>query len=95
VSQRALVDGDLAGGDSVDLGADLQHRVAEPVELGERFALGGLDHQGAGHREAHRGSVEAVVDEPLGDVVDRHPRRLGDLPRSMMHSWATRPCAPV
>ena len=32
--------------------ADRDHRVAEAVELGEVLALGRLDHQRAGHREA-------------------------------------------
>ena len=56
--------------DRVDLLADGDHRVAEPVELGEVLGLGGLDHQRARDGERHRGRVEAVVDEPLGDVVD-------------------------
>ena len=50
--------------------------VDEAVELGEVLALGRLDHQRAGDRERHRRRVEAVVDEPLGDVVDGHARRL-------------------
>ena len=33
-----------------------------------RFALGGLHHQGAGHREGHRWGVVAIVHQPLGDV---------------------------
>ena len=52
-----------------DLVADRDHRVAEPVELGEVLRLGRLDHQRARHRERHRRRVEAVVDQPLGDVV--------------------------
>ena len=36
----------------------------------EVLALGRLHHQRARHREAHRRRVEAVVDEPLRDVVD-------------------------
>ena len=51
-----------------DLGADRDHRVAEAVELVERLALGRLDHQRAGDREAQRRRVEAVVDQALGDV---------------------------
>ncbi len=64
--------------DLVDLGADRDHRVAEPVELAQVLALGRLDHQGAGHRERHRRRVEAVVDEPLGDVVDGDAGVLGE-----------------
>ena len=61
--------------------ADGDHRLAEAVELGQRLALGRLDHQRAGHREAHRRRVEAVVDQPLGDVVDGDAGRLGDRPQ--------------
>ena len=52
---------------------DRDHRVAEPIELLLRFALGRLDHQRARHRERHRRRVEAVVHQPLGHVrlVDR------------------------
>ena len=64
--------------DAVDLGADRDHRVDEPVELGEVLGLGRLDHQRARDRERHRRRVEAVVDEPLGDVVDGDARVLGD-----------------
>ena len=65
----------------VDLGPDGDHRVAEPVELGQVLGLGRLDHQRAGHREAHRRGVEAVVDEPLGHVVDGDAGRLRDRPQ--------------
>ena len=67
--------------DPVDLAADRDHRLAEPVELGEVLALGGLDHQRAGHREGHRRGVEAVVDQPLGDVVDADAGLLGQRPQ--------------
>ena len=60
--------------DGADLRADRDHRVDEAVELGLRFALGRLDHQRAGDREAHRRRVEAVVHQPLRDVVDRDVR---------------------
>ena len=38
-----------------------------------RLALGGLDHQRARHRQRHRRRVEAVVHEPLRDVLDLDP----------------------
>ena len=76
-----VVERPLAVGDAVDLAADGDHRVAEAVELGERLALGRLDHQRAGDGEAHRRGVEAVVHQPLGDVVDGDAGRLGDRPQ--------------
>ena len=45
-------------------------RVAEAVELLLGLAFGGLDHQRAGHRKGDRRRMEAVVDDPLGDVLD-------------------------
>ncbi len=77
-AQRAALDSLL--GRLVHLGPDRDHCVAEPVQLGKVLALGGLDHQGAGDREGHRGRVEAVVDEPLGDVVDGDAGLLGQSP---------------
>jgi hypothetical protein len=59
-----------AVGDVADLVADRDHRRDEAIELADRFAFGRLDHQRAGHRKAHRRRVEAVVHQPLGDVVD-------------------------
>jgi predicted alpha/beta hydrolase len=76
--QRVVPVGPLPGDDLVDLGADREHRIAESVEFGEILRFGRLDHEGAGDREAHRRSVEAVVDEALGDVVDAEPRGLGE-----------------
>ena len=72
--ERALLD-------RADLVADRDHRVDEAVELGLRLALGRLDHQRAGDREAHRRRVEAVVDQPLRDVVDRDVGRLLERPQ--------------
>jgi hypothetical protein len=44
------------------------HRGDEAVEFGLRFRFGRLDHDRAGHREADRRRVEAVVHQALGDV---------------------------
>ena len=63
----------------VDLRADGDHRGDEPVDLAQVLGLGRLDHQRARDRERHGRRVEAVVDEPLRDVVDRHAGLLGDL----------------
>ena len=70
-----------AGGDVRNLAADGQHRVAEAIQLGQVLAFGRFHHQGAGHRERHSGSVEAVVDESFGDVLDGDPGLLGDRPQ--------------
>ena len=59
--------------DRVGLGLDRDHRLDEPLELGEVFGLGRLDHERARDRERHGRRVESVVDEPLRDVVDRDP----------------------
>ena len=74
VAQRTVGHRPDAVGHLIDLTADGDHRIAEAIELGERLALSGLDHQRAGDREAHRRSVEAVVDEPLGHVLRFHRR---------------------
>ena len=67
--------GQRAGCDLVDLGADRGHCGDKSVQLGEVLGLCRLDHQRARDRKAHRGCVEAEVDEPLGDVVDGHAGR--------------------
>ena len=54
----------------------LNHRGAEAVQLRLRLALGRLDHQRAGDRERHRRGMEAIVDQALGDIVDRDPGRI-------------------
>ena len=94
--KRVVVGRPFARGDALDLAADRDHRVDEPVELAEVLGFGRLDHQRARDRERHRRRVEAVVHEPLRDVVDAsRPVSLVIGRRSMMHSCATRPFAPV
>ena len=58
-----------------------------------RFRFGRLDHQRARHRKAHGRRVEAVVDQPLGDVVDGDADGVLERRGSTMHSCATRPLA--
>ena len=53
-----------------DFLADAQHGFCKTVEFLQALALRRLHHQGAGHRPRHRGCVETVVDETLGDVHD-------------------------
>ena len=53
---------------------DQDHRAAEPFELLERLAFGGLDHERATDGKGHRRRMESVVDQPLGDVVDSDVR---------------------
>src|SRR5687768_1004836 len=69
VLERVVLAIEAAVGDRADLLADLDHRVDETVELVLRLALGRLDHQRAGHREAERRRMEAEVDQALGDVL--------------------------
>ena len=59
----------------LDLLADRDHRVAEPIQFSLRFALGRLDHQRARHRERDRRRVESVVHQPLGHVAFLDARR--------------------
>src|SRR5206468_6724515 len=69
----ALEDVVLAVGPAVFHGtdplADGDACVAVAVQLALRLALGGLDHQGAGHGIRHRRRVEAVIHEPILDVL--------------------------
>ena len=70
VFQRVIRAVELAGFHRRKFAVDGEHGVAEAVELGEGFAFGRLDHEGAGDRPAHRGCVESEIHEALGDVLD-------------------------
>ena len=70
VLQRIVVLRHAARFDVADFRPDRNHGVAKPVEFRLRFRFRRFDHQCAGHREAHRRRVEAVVDQPLGNIVD-------------------------
>ena len=70
VFQRVIRAVELAGFDGREFPVNGEHGVAETIELGEGFAFGRLDHQRAGDRPAHRGSVESEIHEALGDVLD-------------------------
>src|SRR5699024_6373984 len=61
---------EITGFDPADLLADPDHRGEEPIDLLQVLRFGRLDHERPRDREAHRGRVETVVDEPFGDVVD-------------------------
>ena len=50
--------------------ADGDEGVAEAVELVLGLGLRGLDHEGSGHGPGHGRGMEAVVDHPLGHVLD-------------------------
>src|SRR5215831_5629524 len=63
-------DRDFARLDLGDLLADRDHGIAEPVELLLRFGFCRLDRQGARDWKAHRRSMEAVVDEAFGNIID-------------------------
>ena len=62
--------------------ADLDHRVHEGIELGLAFGLGGLDEEALGdqQREVGRRRVEAVVEQPLGEVHGGDAEGLGLVP---------------
>ena len=66
----------LAVDDRLNLAANRNHRLAEPIELVLRFALGRLHHQRAGHRKRHGRRVESVIHQPLRDVAFFDPARL-------------------
>ncbi len=72
VLERVVVLRPFALLDPADLAADGDHRVDEAVQLGQRLAFGRLHHQRVGHGEGQGGRVEAVVDQPLGDVLGHH-----------------------
>ena len=67
--------GHSPGGDAIDLGLDRDHGRDEAVDLGEVLASVGSTISVPGDRERHGRRVEAVVDQPLGDVVDRDAGR--------------------
>ena len=69
VDKRVVIAGPLTRFDLADLAGNRQHRITEPVDLGDRFGLRRLDHQGARHREGHRRRVKAEIDKPFGDVL--------------------------
>ena len=69
VLQRIVLAAEHTALDIPRLLADRDHRLAEAVELRLRLRLRGLDHQRAGHGEAHGRRVEAVVHEALRDVL--------------------------
>ncbi len=71
VHERVVVGRPATGGDPLRLGLDHDHGLDEALDLVEVLRLGRLDHQRARDRERHGRRVEAVVDEALGDVVDR------------------------
>ena len=50
--------------------ADRHHGRAKAVELSERLAFRGFHHHRARHWPAHRGGMEAVVHQALGQVID-------------------------
>ena len=69
VHQRVVIRRPDAFLDLLDLAGNGKHRVAEPVDFGDRFRFRRLDHQCSGHRERHGRRVEAEIDQPLGDIL--------------------------
>ena len=58
--------------DGLDFAVNRHHGIAEPVQLGFRFALGRLDHECARHGPRNRRRVKPVIHEALGDIFDGH-----------------------
>eukprot|EP00760_Papus_ankaliazontas_P013229 PhM_4_TR15667/c0_g1_i1/m.84480 len=69
VRQQVVALGHLAVLDVLDLAADLDERVREAVQLGERLRLRRLDHERARDGERQRRRVEVVVHEALRNVL--------------------------
>src|SRR2546422_6723214 len=65
---RVIVAWHPALDDLLNLPADFDPGVAEPVHLRLRLTLRRLDHQSARYRPGHRRRVEAVVHQTLGDI---------------------------
>ena len=61
--------------------ADGDHRIDEAIELRLGFAFGGLDHERARDRKAHRRRVEAIVDQTFRDILDPDISRLLQRPK--------------
>ena len=60
----------------LDLAADCDERLAEPVQLVLGLALGWLDHHRARDRERHGRCVKPIVHQTLGDIELGDPMRL-------------------
>src|SRR5215510_4558419 len=73
VAQRRIGDGEAAVFDLLNLTANGDHGVAEPIQLRLRFRFSRLDHERFRHRKTHGGGMKAVINEALGDVIDRNP----------------------
>ncbi len=52
----------------LDFRADPDQRIAETVQLALILAFGGFHHDRIVHREGHRGRVEIIIHQALGDV---------------------------
>mmetsp|Transcript_47461 Transcript_47461/g.135782 ORF Transcript_47461/g.135782 Transcript_47461/m.135782 type:complete len:524 (+) Transcript_47461:207-1778(+) len=73
VLQRIVIHGPRAVLDLPDLLPDGDHGVAEAVQFGLVFRLGRFHHEGMRHGPRHRWRVEAVVLQPLRDVLLHNP----------------------
>ena len=58
---------------------DGDHGVAEPVQLSLGFALGRLDHHGAGDWPGNGRRVKSVIHEPFGHILDGHSFELAQV----------------
>jgi len=68
VLERVVILVHLTTLDGGNLLADGNEGVAEAIKLSKALTLGGLNHQGVADREGEGRSVEAVIDQTLGDI---------------------------
>ena len=66
--ERVVLCIQFAGLDGLAFCHDGLQRIHEAVQFGERFTLGGLDHQRFVHREGEGRCVESEVHQTLGHV---------------------------
>ena len=70
VDQRIVTRVGFAVNHRLHFAVDGDEGVTEAIELGEGFTLRGFDHKRARDRPAHGWGVKAIIDQPLGGVLD-------------------------
>ena len=78
--------------DRGDFGVNRDHGVAKPVEFVFRFALGRLDHHGAGHRPGNGGRMKTIIHQALGDIFHRDTLELAQVENAFVRDQPARAC---